>query len=132
MTEGTYRALLSEICACVRTHGFRRLVLIGDSGGNQAGLAAVANELNAKWSGGKCRIYYIKEYYNYPEVTKWLDAEGVKQASEGLHDDFAITAQMATMTAQTRLKVSLRRMRRRSTIVSASSDMAQLSSIRAG
>ena len=42
----------------------------------------------------------------------------------------AITAQMATMTAQTRQKVSLRRMRRRSTIVSASSDMAQLSSIR--
>src|SRR5438132_1688169 len=40
----------------------------------------------------------------------------------------ATTAQMATMTAQTRQKVSLRRMRRRSTIVSASSDMAQLSS----
>ena len=67
VTEGTYRALLTEICACLRTHGFRRLVLIGDSGGNQKGMEAVANDLNAKWSGGRCRIYYIKEYYNYPE-----------------------------------------------------------------
>ena len=90
LTEGTYRALLSEICDCLRTHGFRRIVLIGDSGGNQAGLEAVANDLNAKWSGGKSKIYYIKEYYNYPEVTKWLEGEGIKQTSEGLHDDFAI------------------------------------------
>jgi len=44
----------------------------------------------------------------------------------------ATTAQMATMTAHTRQKVSLRRMRRRSTMVSASSDMAHLSSIRPG
>jgi creatinine amidohydrolase len=97
LTEGTYRALLSEICACLRTHGFRRIVLIGDSGGNQDGMKAVADALNAKWSGGKTRVYYIKEYYDYPEVTRWLEAEGVRQTPEGLHDDFAITAQMAAV-----------------------------------
>jgi creatinine amidohydrolase len=97
LTEGTYRLLLEEICACLRTHGFRRIVLIGDSGGNQKGMEAVALDLNAKWSGDKTRIYYIKEYYNYPEVTKWLEDQGVKQTSEGLHDDFAITAQMAAI-----------------------------------
>jgi creatinine amidohydrolase len=53
LTEGTYRALLSEICACLRTHGFRRIVLIGDSGGNQAGMKAVADALNAKWAGSR-------------------------------------------------------------------------------
>src|SRR4051794_40066281 len=42
ITEGTYRALLAEICACLRTHGFRRIVLIGDSGGNQKGMEVVA------------------------------------------------------------------------------------------
>jgi creatinine amidohydrolase len=97
VTEGTYRALLADICACLRTHGFRRIVLIGDSGGNQAGMEAVADDLNAKWSGGKTRIYYIKEYYSYPEVAKWLEAQGIKQTPEGLHDDFAITAQMAAV-----------------------------------
>jgi creatinine amidohydrolase len=97
LTEGTYRALLADICACLRTHGFRRIVLIGDSGGNQEGMKAVANDLNAKWSGGKTRIYYIKEYYDYPEVAKWLEAQGITQTPEGLHDDFAITAQMVAV-----------------------------------
>jgi creatinine amidohydrolase len=97
VTEGTYRALLADICAGLRTHGFRRIVLIGDSGGNQEGMEAVARELNAKWSGGKTRVYYLKEYYDYPEVARWLEAQGVKQTPEGLHDDFAITAQMAAV-----------------------------------
>jgi creatinine amidohydrolase len=97
VTEGTYRALLTDICAGLHTHGFRRIVLIGDSGGNQEGMEAVADALNAKWSGGKARVYYIKEYYNYPEVARWLEAQGIKQTPEGLHDDFAITAQMAAV-----------------------------------
>ena len=48
VTEGTYRALLAEICACLRTHGFRRIVLIGDSGGNQKGMEAVARRPERK------------------------------------------------------------------------------------
>jgi creatinine amidohydrolase/Fe(II)-dependent formamide hydrolase-like protein len=97
VTEGTYRALLAEVCACLRTHGFKRIVLIGDSGGNQEGMAAVAADLNAKWSGGKTKLYYIKEYYDYPGVAKWLESQGIKQTPEGLHDDFAITAQMVAV-----------------------------------
>jgi creatinine amidohydrolase len=96
VTEGTYRTLLAEICACLRTHGFRQIVLIGDSGGNQKGMEAVANDLNAKWAG-KTKIYYIKEYYSYPAVAKWLETQGIKETPEGLHDDFAITAQMAAV-----------------------------------
>src|SRR5262245_80940 len=38
LTEGTYERLLSEICSCYRTHGFKNIILIGDSGGNQAGM----------------------------------------------------------------------------------------------
>jgi creatinine amidohydrolase/Fe(II)-dependent formamide hydrolase-like protein len=109
LTEDTYRALLSEICACLRTHGFRRIVLIGDSGGNQEGMKVVADALNARWSGGKTRVYYVKEYYDYPEVARWLEARGIREVPEGLHDDFAITAQMsavdpASVRAEERVK----------------------------
>jgi creatinine amidohydrolase len=97
ITEGTYRSLLTEICVCLRTHGFRRIVLIGDSGGNQQGMEAVAKDLNARWSDGRTRVYYIREYYNYPDVTRWLESQGIKQTPEGLHDEFAITAQMAAV-----------------------------------
>jgi creatinine amidohydrolase/Fe(II)-dependent formamide hydrolase-like protein len=97
VTEETYRSLLAQICACLRTHGFRRIVLIGDSGGNQKGMEAVASDLNAKWAGDRTKVYFIKEYYNYGDVTKWLATQGIAQTDEGLHDDFAITAQMAAV-----------------------------------
>lgn len=97
LTEETYERLLTDICASLRTHGFRRIVLIGDSGGNQAGMKAVAASLNAQWRGGKTAVYFIPEYYDYPAVAQWLEKEGIRQTNEGLHDDFAITAIMLSV-----------------------------------
>ena len=94
LTEPTYRALLVDLCASFRTHGFKHIVLIGDSGGNQDGMKRVAADLNATWAGGKTSVHFIPEYYDYGGLAKWLEAEGVRQVSEGLHDDFAIEAQM--------------------------------------
>jgi creatinine amidohydrolase/Fe(II)-dependent formamide hydrolase-like protein len=94
VTEETYRRLLTDVCTCCRTHGFKHIVLIGDSGGNQTGMKAVAAELNAKWSDGKTKLHFIPEYYNYGNLGKWLEEQGVKQTDEGLHDDFGMTAQM--------------------------------------
>jgi creatinine amidohydrolase/Fe(II)-dependent formamide hydrolase-like protein len=99
--EDTFRRLLTDICTSFRTHGFAHIVLIGDSGGNQKGMKAVADELNAKWSGGKTRVHFIPEYYNYPAVAAWLETQGVKQVPEGIHDDFAITAIMMTVDPKT-------------------------------
>ncbi|MBI3470966.1 MAG: creatininase family protein [Candidatus Solibacter usitatus] len=95
--EETFRALLTDIAASLRAHGFERIVLIGDSGGNQAGMKSVAEELSRKWAGGKTTIHFIPEYYDYPAVTKWLESQGVKQVNEGHHDDFAISSIMMTV-----------------------------------
>lgn len=97
LTEDTYRRLLIDVCACYRTHGFERIILIGDSGGNQPGMKEVAETLNTRWQDGKCRVVYIPEYYNYTDVRKWLDDQGVRQVDEGYHDDFAMSALMATV-----------------------------------
>ncbi len=97
VSEETYERLIAEMCACYRTHGFKHIVLIGDSGGNQTGLKNVAAELNAKWKDGKSRVHFIPEYYNYKEVKEWLESQGVKQTDEGIHDDFAITAMMMSV-----------------------------------
>ena len=97
LTEDTYRRLLTDVCASLRRHGFTDLVLIGDSGGNQAGMKHVARELNARWADGKTRVHFIPEYYDYDAVTAWLEAQGVKQVPEGIHDDFAITAMLMTV-----------------------------------
>src|SRR5262245_3986664 len=93
VTEQTFQALLTDICSSLKTHGFKRIILIGDRGGNAEGMKAVAAALAAK---GKdpCRIVLIPEYYNAGPVTKWLESQGIKQTPEGLHDDFAMEATM--------------------------------------
>jgi creatinine amidohydrolase len=60
VTEETYRALLRDICTSLKVHGFTDIVLIGDSGGNQNGLKAVAAELNAKWASTKTRLHHSR------------------------------------------------------------------------
>lgn len=97
LTEETYAALLTDICASLAKHGFKHVVLIGDSGGNQTGMKNVAARLNAKWQSSGSRAHFIPEYYDYGGVTKWLEGEGIKQTPEGLHDDFAITAMMLSV-----------------------------------
>ena len=100
VTEETFERLLTDICACLRVHGFRHVVLIGDSGGNQKGMKNVAARLDAKWTG-KTRVHFIPEYYDYDGVDKWLESQGIRQTDEGLHDDFAVTAQMMVVDPTT-------------------------------
>ena len=98
VTEATYEALLTDICASLRTHGFRHIILIGDSGGNQDGLKNVAARLNESSQGG--RLHYIPDYYDFEAVGKWLEEQGIRQTPEGLHDDFGMTAMMMSVDPQ--------------------------------
>lgn len=101
LTEDTYRLLLTDICASLKTHGFEQIVMIGDSGGNQQGMKAVAGQLNAKWAGAKTRVHFIPEYYDNAGVNQWLKSQGIVQKNEGHHDDFAVTATMMTIDPAT-------------------------------
>ena len=97
VSEATFEALLTDICASLRAHGFKDIVLLGDSGGNQAGMKSVAEKLGERWSKSGPRVHYIAEYYDYAEVAEWLEKEGIHQVPEGFHDDFAITALLMTV-----------------------------------
>ncbi|HWG44389.1 MAG TPA: creatininase family protein [Gemmataceae bacterium] len=101
LTEDTYERLLSDICASLRTHGFRHIVLLGDSGGNQRGMQAVTDRLNARWMGGTARAYFIPEYYDYDGVTKWLEGQGIRLENDSIHDDFVVTAQLMAVDPTT-------------------------------
>jgi creatinine amidohydrolase/Fe(II)-dependent formamide hydrolase-like protein len=94
VTESTYRALLTDLCESLRVNGFERIVLIGDSGGNQDGMKEVAARLNERWARKTVRAYYIPEFYDYSGVAAWLEKQGVQQTPQGLHDDFGTTIQM--------------------------------------
>ena len=59
----SYDRLLDAAVRSLRVHGFTDILLIGDSGGNQAGLTSVANTLNAEWAGTGVHVYALVDYY---------------------------------------------------------------------
>jgi creatinine amidohydrolase len=61
--EATFEALLTDICRSYKAHGFIDIVLLGDSGGNQAGMEHVADALNRRWSAERARVHYLRGYY---------------------------------------------------------------------
>lgn len=94
MREDTFRSLLFDIASSLKAHGFTKIFLIGDSGGNQEGQRVIADSLNRKW-GGSTMIAHIPEYYDYASVKKHLEEKGLKIGkSDGLHDDPEITFNM--------------------------------------
>jgi creatinine amidohydrolase/Fe(II)-dependent formamide hydrolase-like protein len=98
VSEATFRALLTDIASSLKAHGFEHIVLIGDSGGNQPGMRAVAADLSSKWSAAKTSIHYIPEYYDYPAASAFAERTlGWKQIDEGHHDDAIISSLVMTV-----------------------------------
>ena len=98
LREETFRAVLDDVASSLRAHGFTNIVFIGDSGGNQGGMAAVADALNERWRGG-ARAHYVPEFYRYREVFAWMESElGITEPiNDGFHDDFVITSIMTVV-----------------------------------
>lgn len=94
LREETFRAVLDDVASSFRAHGFEHVVFIGDSGGNQAGMEAVAASLNERW--GSDIAHYIPEFYRYADVFEFMKDElGIEEpVNDGTHDDFVITSIM--------------------------------------
>jgi len=74
-------------------HGFTEILLIGDSGGNQAGMAAVAELLNGEWADAGVEVRHISRFYgrNAGSV-EWLMEQGFSQEDIGSHAGIADTS----------------------------------------
>jgi creatinine amidohydrolase/Fe(II)-dependent formamide hydrolase-like protein len=97
LREETFRAVLVDVCTSFKVHGFRDIVLLGDSGGNQEGMKNVTEKLNTKWADSETRLHFIPEYYDFPAVEKWLETQGIHQVDQGLHDDYGMNATIMTV-----------------------------------
>jgi creatinine amidohydrolase/Fe(II)-dependent formamide hydrolase-like protein len=97
----TFKLLLADISESLRSQGFRNIILIGDSGGNQQPMAELAAQLSAQWKDSGAQIHHIPEYYNWPERQQWLRDRGINEEIqpgwEGLHDEYSATSIMMTV-----------------------------------
>src|SRR5262249_1225415 len=100
-SDDTFRAVIRDMATSLKSQGFKNIVLLGDSGGDTAGLKAVAQELTAKW-GGTPGIYHIPEYYNWAQpgvpggtsVRQFTVESGIPEKfdADGIHDDYGLTS----------------------------------------
>jgi creatinine amidohydrolase/Fe(II)-dependent formamide hydrolase-like protein len=91
-----FRGVVEGAARSLRRAGFRDIVLIGDHGGYQADLAAVAARLNREWAAAPARVHFIADYYRAgvePFATA-LRERGVTTAQIGEHAGTADTALM--------------------------------------
>jgi creatinine amidohydrolase len=94
LREETFRAVLTDVVQSLKVHGFKNIILIGDSGGNQAGQRAVADSLTAIWKGDPV-VAHVQEYYDYAGAAKHMETRGIPAGqSDNLHDDPIIALNM--------------------------------------
>jgi creatinine amidohydrolase len=63
LPDDRFVVLLEHTARSLKGSGFKDIILIGDSGGNQTGMRTVADKLNAEWKGTGFRAHYIGDYY---------------------------------------------------------------------
>jgi creatinine amidohydrolase/Fe(II)-dependent formamide hydrolase-like protein len=92
-----YDGVLDAIARSLKAHGATDILFIGDSGGNQNGMTAVATKLNDEWKGGTTRVYALTAYYNEgrEHYRAWMDAAfGYGDDIIGSHAGISDTSQM--------------------------------------
>lgn len=95
LTGPLFAALNQRIAEQLIANGFKNIFLMGDHGGGQNELAAVAQKLNAKYSPRKIHVFFCGEMYEkrQADFIKWLESNGYPKGSGG-HAGIMDTSEM--------------------------------------
>ena len=94
ISDAAFKGLLTGAAQSFRQHGFKNIVLIGDHGGYQSQLKAVASSLNQGWAALPVRAHFVGEFYTAAQTSyvEALKARGLTAAQIGLHAGVADTS----------------------------------------
>jgi creatinine amidohydrolase len=123
LSQDTYRAVLTDMATSLKGMGFKNVILMGDSGGNQGAMKDVAAALDGKYKAAGTRFYFIPEYYDYASAQKYLQSNGVpekieigaSQGSDQIHEEYSIDSLMALYDPKT-IRIDERTKANRATI----------------
>ncbi len=94
LREATFRSMIFDLAQSFKAHGFKNIIFIGDSGGNQTGPRVISDSLTAIWKGNPV-VAQVDDYYTYGAVGNHMETRGlVDGTGDGLHDDPVITLNM--------------------------------------
>ncbi len=89
-----FMKLVEYAARSFRAHGFTDIVFLADSGGNLPGMAAVADQLNAEWSGETTRVHFADDYYADNGFLEWLIEQGETEETVGSHAGLDTTSEL--------------------------------------
>lgn len=101
ISEDTFKNILLGTARSFKKHGFTDIVLLGDHGGYQKALAAVAAQFNREAAKTNVRVHYLADYYRTTQ-TVYLDAlkaRGLSSAEIGTHAGSADTSLLMAIDA---------------------------------
>jgi len=89
-----FSAVLENAAASFRAHGFKTIVLLGDSGPNQGPQHEVAEALTKAWAKEGVRVIHAGTYYAANGGEAWLEGQGETKAQIGTHAGIRDTSEL--------------------------------------
>lgn len=95
LPEDRFVELLVHAGKSLKAGGFTTIILIGDSGGNQSGMKAAADQLNAAF-GTTGRALFIGDYYtkSTADIRTYLTGKGFSMDAIGSHAGMVDTSEL--------------------------------------
>ena len=94
LPEEVFELILEYSARSLKAHGFKTILFLGDSGGNQGGQARVAEKLNNEWRGTDVATYHISDYYSANGQAQWLREQGYSDREIGSHAGIRDTSEL--------------------------------------
>ena len=94
LPDPAFEAVLEHTARSLETHGFTRILLIGDSGDSQAAQARVAERLTREWAGSGVTVEHIGDYYNANRQFDTLLEQGFSETQIGRHAGMRDTSEL--------------------------------------
>ena len=92
--DEVFSGVLEAAAASFKAHGFKSIVLLGDSGPNQAPQKALAEKLNAAWKDSGVRVIAATNYYAANGGEAYLLGDGETAETIGTHAGIRDTSEL--------------------------------------
>ena len=99
LPETVFEDVLEHTARSLETHGFTRILFIGDSLGNQPAQAAVASRLTNEWRAKGVRVIHVGDYYAANGQIDTLLEDGFTIAEIGGHAGIRDTSELLSIHA---------------------------------
>ncbi|SDW55889.1 Creatinine amidohydrolase/Fe(II)-dependent formamide hydrolase involved in riboflavin and F420 biosynthesis [Ruegeria halocynthiae] len=99
LPDPVFQQLLEATIRSLASHGFDEILLIGDSGGNQAAQSRAATAMNLEFANTGVTVQHVSDYYESNGQIAFLKAQGFSVEQIGNHAALRDTSELLYVKA---------------------------------